>query len=408
MDTIFLWIDKRILSALCVLLSFFMIGTYTAYTWSEEYFTKISAPTINNGEMTILLADKISHKGKIQEFDEIIQKKYPKATIYNVTTGVKHIKLTKYFDRQPVKINITEINKQLTQNFELRPVLASENLAKKSKISNIAKDSIVAINGTFFKPETGVPLGILMIDKKIYTGPIYNRVAFGIFDDKFEMDRITLNASIKSKDNQVKIDNINQPRMLSTMTLVYTNNWGDVAPATPKYGLQIVVDKDRIIAKSANSQKIPQDGYVIVGPASHLNQFEIGEKVELNITTTPQWKNVKHIISGGPFLVKDNEIFVDMTAQKLASIGGKNPRSAIGYTKNNNIIIVAVDGREENSVGITLMQLANFMKSLGCVQAMNLDGGGSTVMYVDGKVVNNPQQKGGIPISNIIGLIPKS
>ena len=48
------------------------------------------------------------------------------------------------------------------------------------------------------------------------------------------------------------------------------------------------------------------------------------------------------------------------------------------------------------------------MKSLGCVQAMNLDGGGSTVMYVDGKVVNNPQQKGGIPISNIIGLIPKS
>ena len=247
-----------------------------------------------------------------------------------------------------------------------------------------------------------------MIDKKIYTGPIYNRVAFGIFDDKFEMDRITLNASIKSKDKQVKIDNINQPRMLSTMTLVYTNNWGDVAPATPKYGLQIVVDKDRIIAKSANSQKIPQDGYVIVGPASHLNQFEIGEKVELNITTTPQWENVKHIISGGPFLVKDNEIFVDMTAQKLASIGGKNPRSAIGYTKNNNIIIVAVDGREENSVGITLMQLANFMKSLGCVQAMNLDGGGSTVMYVDGKVVNNPQQKGGIPISNIIGLIPKS
>ena len=48
-----------------------------------------------------------------------------------------------------------------------------------------------------------------MIDKKIYTGPIYNRVAFGIFDDKFEMDRITLNASIKSKDKQVKIDNIN-------------------------------------------------------------------------------------------------------------------------------------------------------------------------------------------------------
>ena len=48
------------------------------------------------------------------------------------------------------------------------------------------------------------------------------------------------------------------------------------------------------------------------------------------------------------------------------------------------------------------------MKSIGCVQAMNLDGGGSTVMYVNGKVVNNPQQNGGIPISNAIVLRAKS
>lgn len=97
-----------------------------------------------------------------------------------------------------------------------------------------------------------------------------------------------------------------------------------------------------------------------------------------------------------------------MTAQKLGSIGGKNPRSAIGYTEDNNLILVAVDGREGSSVGMTLMQLANFMKSAGCVNAMNLDGGGSTVMYVDGKVVNNPQVKGGIALSNAIVLSKKS
>ena len=50
------------------------------------------------------------------------------------------------------------------------------------------------------------------------------------------------------------------------------------------------------------------------------------------------------------------------------------------------------------------MELANFMQSIGCVGAINLDGGGSTVMYVNGRVVNKPQQTGGIPLSNAIIL----
>ena len=96
-----------------------------------------------------------------------------------------------------------------------------------------------------------------------------------------------------------------------------------------------------------------------------------------------------------------------MTAQKLNAIGGKNPRSAIGYTADNHLILVAVDGREGSSVGMTLMQLARFMKSIGCINAMNLDGGGSTVMYVDGAVVNRPQVKGGITLSNALVLSKK-
>ena len=126
--------------------------------------------------------------------------------------------------------------------------------------------------------------------------------------------------------------------------------------------------------------------------------------MKVTIGTTPDWKDVNHIISGGPYLVKNGDVFVDMTAQKLGAIGGKNPRSAIGYTAEGNLIMVAVDGREGQSVGMTLMQLANFMKNAGCINAMNLDGGGSTVMYVDGQVVNNPAAKGGIAISNALVL----
>ena len=123
--------------------------------------------------------------------------------------------------------------------------------------------------------------------------------------------------------------------------------------------------------------------------------------------TSPQWKTVKHIISGGPYLVKNGNVYVDLAEEKLLAIGGRNPRTAIGYTGDNNLIILTADGREGSSIGMTLTELANLMKSLGCVNAINLDGGGSTVMYVNGQIVNQPPQTGGIALSNAIVISKK-
>ena len=128
------------------------------------------------------------------------------------------------------------------------------------------------------------------------------------------------------------------------------------------------------------------------------------KKFKLDIKLNPEWRDVNHIISGGPYLVKNGDIYVDMTAQKLASIGGRNPRTAIGYTADNHLIMLTADGREGASIGLTLMELARLMKELGCVNAMNLDGGGSTVMFIKGKVVNKPAIQGGIPLSHTLNI----
>ena len=296
---------------------------------------------------------------------------------------------------------------EIAKDLELTPVLSSnETLKSRRTITAIAKnnDALVALNGTYFKPQTGVPLGTLMIDEKLYTGPIYDRVAMGIFDDGFDVARVQLDATVKGSGKIIKIDNINQPRMLSTHVLIYTPQWGTYSPAAPKYGVGLQVIDDKITKASANAVEIPKNGYVISGPKSILYQLLEKKDVKLSISTTPEWKGVKHIISGGPYLVKDGEVYVDMTAQKLGSIGGRNPRSAIGYTADHNLILVAVDGREGSSIGMTLMELASLMKSAGCVGAINLDGGGSTVMYVNGQIVNKPQMRGGIPLSNAIIL----
>lgn len=337
-------------------------------------------------------------------FEQEIINKYQNSKIVEVEKGVKHVRMIRFYNNRPVRINVIELSQGVNDSLVIEPSIASDTLANRSKIGKIAEreNAIVAINGGYFKPQTGVPLGTLMINKKIYTGPVYDRVAMGIFDKSYDMARVQLKASVDTNIGGLKIDNINQPRMLSVHTIVYTKDWGETSPPCPRYGKQIVVEDGKIVRVSYGANKIPQNGFVIVGAEKNLNKIINAKRVKLNIKLSPEWKDVNHIISGGPYLIKNGEIYVDMTAQKLASIGGRNPRTAIGYTKDNHLIMLTADGREGASIGLTLMELANLMKEFGCFNAMNLDGGGSTVMYVNGQVVNKPAVTGGIPLSHTL------
>ena len=282
--------------------------------------------------------DPISRKDK---FEQRIQNKYRGLPVYSVADGVKHIKMTRYYEGRPVRINIVEVNQKVAFDYEVKPAIASTTLPHRRTVRSIAQNtnSIVAINGGFFKPQTGVPLGTNKKKKKMYTGPIYDRVALGIFDDGYDVGRVQLNAKITGNGHTIKIDNINQPRMLSSYILAYTRDWGSYAPPSPQYGVQLQIVGNKIVKASANPLFIPEDGMVLVGPKDKLGQLFGAKNVDIEISTNPKWENVRHIISGGPYLVKSGEIFVDMSAQKLNAIGGRNPRTAIGYTRDNDLIL---------------------------------------------------------------------
>lgn len=349
----------------------------------------------------------------IKAWENKILAKYKGKPVYIKTAGVAHIKTTKYINNMPIKINIVEINPNINPDLVIKPDTAKDNLNARAKIKNIAtkNNALVAVNGGYFKPQTGVPLGSLMIDGETLTGPIYNRVALGITQDEngtsFSMGRVNLDIKLKNKIAEINIDNINQPRMLSTYTLVYTDKWGKISPAPPKYGANALIQEGRITKISASPIEIPQGSYVVSAPFSKIDEIQKLKNLSLEINYPEEFRNSNHIIGAGPYLIRNEKIYVDITEEKLTAVGGKNPRSAIGYTKDNSLIIVAVDGREKTSVGMTLNQLANLMKSLGCTNAMNFDGGSSTVMYVAGNVVNSPANSGGVPISNALLVLEK-
>lgn len=338
-----------------------------------------------------------------KEWDESVRQRYRNSRILTVTQGVKHMQMVKYINSRPVKINVVEVNRQLNSNIKMMPEMASSfSLAGKKTIKTIAQknNSIAAVNCTYFKPQTGVPLGMLMKDGEILTGPIYNRVAMGISEDGFKMSRMEIDGKVYSKNISIKLDNINQPRMLATYVIAYTHQWGKMAPVVPKYGIQIAIENGKVTNYSTQPIEIPENGYVISGPAKILEEIINEKNIKVEIKTIPDWEDVNQIVSGGPYLLKDGEIYIDTKEEKLTAITGKNPRTAIGYTEDGNLILITIDGREESSVGMTLGELAWFLKSIGAYEAMNLDGGGSSVMYVNGNVVNAPAQKGGIAISN--------
>lgn len=104
-------------------------------------------------------------------------------------------------------------------------------------------------------------------------------------------------------------------------------------------------------------------------------------------------EGVRHVLSFGPVLVADGGICV-AEAQEVGKAKASNPRTAIGIVEQLHYLFVVSDGRTEESVGLTLYQLAECMQSLGAVTAYNLDGGGSSAMYFNGEIVNNPTSNG--------------
>jgi exopolysaccharide biosynthesis protein len=116
-------------------------------------------------------------------------------------------------------------------------------------------------------------------------------------------------------------------------------------------------------------------------------------------------------VGGGPVLVYKGKIRVTNEEEGLFIKGDKdlNPRSAIGYTRDGRIIVLAVQGRTPKlAAGVTLAQEAKILLDLGCYEALNLDGGGSSCLLVNGKETIHPSDKTGErPVPSVF-IIKKS
>ena len=165
-------------------------------------------------------------------------------------------------------------------------------------------------------------------------------------------------------------------------------------------------ENNAVLAINGDYYGARQSGYVIRNGVVYRNQGNNGEDMVISKdgtlsfisesdTTTDSLiqKQAWQVLSFGPVLVENGQIAVtenDEVGMAMAS----NPRTAIGTVAKNHYLFVVSDGRTSESAGLSLYELANFMKSLGATNVYNLDGGGSSTMVFQGEVVNNPTTNG--------------
>jgi len=168
-------------------------------------------------------------------------------------------------------------------------------------------------------------------------------------------------------------------------------------------GVEAIVRRGVVArVRRAGNSPIPPDGYVLTGSgdaASFLRDAAFpGASVALGLDLRAGRRllvpgSYGAIVGGGPRLLRAGRIRIPGPAEGFsAGFAARNPRTLAGIAGDGDVLLVTVDGRQRRSVGVTLVEAARLMRSLGARDALNLDGGGSTAMAVGSRLANTPSE----------------
>lgn len=290
---------------------------------------------------------------------------------------------------------------------------------------------IAGINGGFYqrvKAYAGCPRGLQVVDGELFSGPSGNVSLWVDLLGEMHMTNVISHYEIIWPDGIRTPFDLNGPRSAHGVSL-YTPALGSSTHTTN--GLEFVLEQvpgsrwgplRSCQNLAARVTEVREDGdtplssgtmVLSLGPEvmSRFRNISRGAILRISTESSPRLLGARQALSGGPWLVRDG------TRQKiraspedtyeLSSMLERHPRTAVGWNKDSYFFVV-VDGRQrEISDGMTLDELSGFLADLGCREAFNLDGGGSSTLWFDGKVRNSPCDGYERPIANSLVVVRK-
>ncbi|MEG4343642.1 phosphodiester glycosidase family protein [Microcoleus sp. A003_D6] len=300
---------------------------------------------------------------------------------------------------------------------KLRPLLsnppAEQGTAPLLQTAELS-GTVAAINAGFFNRINRLALGAIRRDNKWLSGPILNRGAIAWNDrGEFVINRLTLQETLITPTNQrLPISHLNSAYVQSGIGR-YNPDWGKTYTPFSDNEIVVTVAGNRVVSQSPGGAQgktnfpIPANGYVLAlrSNFSPASQLTAGTLLRLETNTIPaDFNRFPYILGGGPVLVKNSRVVLDAKAEGFSDAYVRQTaiRSAIGRTAAGNLLIVAVHNRAGSS-GPNFAELAQILQQMGAVEALNLDGGSSTSLYLGGSLLDRPPSTAA-RVHNAIGI----
>jgi hypothetical protein len=319
----------------------------------------------------------------------------------------------------PVAVQILRLD---PSKVELRSALARDRVMQLETVPDIAAraNAIAAVNAGFFNVKNGDPAGVLELGDELVSDSPLTRGAVGILRApgrpmSLIFDRVATSIALAytagGEAFSQDIDGVDTTRVRGRLML-YTPRFGpDSDMADTGVEWQLAGSPLRVTARRPNAGRtpIPRDGVVLsfggtVLPTG-LERLDEGQEVSIRTTfrallgTRPeQWAQAQDVVSGAGLLVHQGKPVADRSAEQLRAgfDTERHPRTMIGTTRGSAVWLVTVDGRNPSlSLGMTFAELTSLALKLNLVDALNLDGGGSTTMVAKGRIVNHPSDATG-------------
>jgi exopolysaccharide biosynthesis protein len=213
------------------------------------------------------------------------------------------------------------------------------------------------------------------------------------------------------RNGQARIDNMQVNAYVQfggglNLPISDLNGWPDkgrVTALTRRFGnyyklrsgeMALEVKDGKVVSKpGGGGVAVHSDGFTLIasgGARQWLNKVKRGEIARLRISPIG-WSGIVSALGAGPRLLKNGQVFVAQEGFRSDVRNGRSPRTAFGIDKQGRYMLLVVDGRRPGySGGLTLTELAYILQKHGAVDAMNLDGGGSTTLTVRNRLLNRP------------------
>jgi exopolysaccharide biosynthesis protein len=290
--------------------------------------------------------------------------------------------------------------------------------------------ALAAINGGYFRiggEFSGDSTGTLQIDGHVLSEPDRGRASVGIIRggpaDRLIFGHVVWRAHVSVAGRTRRIDGVNRARGPDDL-VVFTPQFGPAA-LTDASGIEVVVAGGvvRDVRDRMGGSSIPADGWVVSArgsAASWLRQrARVGATLQVSMGFEPAdrsrqnlWRAAEDILGAGPRLVRAGRVEITDIREKMIPRFRRetHPRTAVAVLEDGRAVLLVADGRHPpERVGMSLDDLARLLIDFGARDAINLDGGGSTTMVVNGTVMNRPSDPTGErPVSDAIIVRPRS